>query len=451
MINNKIKDRKNKKRKRIPKLNFIRKKKTSKNNTKKRNKNFKVDFKKLNRNFWMFAAVIIFIIVFCIYKLIIFVQNPTDTFRVENGQIYEEERANGYIIREETIVKGENYKNGIEEIKAEGERVAKGEAIFRYYTTGEESLKNKITELDVKIDEVIANESDLFSSDTKALEKQIENSIVSLRQENRIQTITKTKKEISNNIVKKAKIAGDLSPSGSYLKKLINERSKYENKLNEGAEYIKSPISGVVSYKVDGYEDVLTTDNFENINIEFLENLKLKTGQIVADSKESAKIINNFECYIACILDSEQTKKVQKGDSVKLRLSNNLEISAQIKYLAEENQKRIIVFEVNKQVQELISYRKISFDIIWWSDSGKKIPNDVIRYEQKENNQVAYIIRTRSGYQNKILIKILRQNEKYAIVDNYTSAELKELGYTDEEINERKTLTLYDEIVKKPT
>ncbi len=35
-------------------------------------------------------------------------------------------------------------------------------------------------------------------------------------------------------------------------------------------------------------------------------------------------------------------------------------------------------------------------------------------------------------------IKILKQNEKYAIVDNYKSDELKKLGYTAEEIEDRK-------------
>ena len=61
------------------------------------------------------------------------------------------------------------------------------------------------------------------------------------------------------------------------------------------------------------------------------------------------------------------------------------------------------------------------------------------------------MIRTRGGYQTKIWVKILRQNDKYAIVDNYTSTELKELGYTDEEIKGRGTLTLYDEILRNPT
>jgi hypothetical protein len=48
------------------------------------------------------------------------------------------------------------------------------------------------------------------------------------------------------------------------------------------------------------------------------------------------------------------------------------------------------------------------------------------------------------------LVKVTKQNEKYSIVENYTNAELLELGYSAEELKSRKTLTLYDEILKKP-
>lgn len=423
-----------------------------KTNKKKKVKN-KMNLEALNANkkTFIISAIILFIAIFCIYKVVMFIKNPTDTFTVEQGKIYQTEKTVGYIIREETVVKGSNYKNGIEQIKTEGERVAKGEAIFRYYSSGEESLISKIKDLDAKIDEAIAKENTLLPGDIKALEKQIESQIMSLREETSIQTITKVKKEISNNIVKKAKIAGKLSPAGSYLNKLINERSTYENKLNEGSEKLNAPISGTVSYKVDGYEEVFNPKDFSKITLKFLNNLNLKTGQIVADSKESAKIINNFECYIACVLDSKQAQEAEVGKKVKLKLSNNKEVTSKIEYISKEDDKVIIVFKIDEQVQEMISYRKISFEIIWWSDSGKKIPNTAIGKEQKGENEVSYIVRTRNGYQDKIWIKILRQNDKYAIVDNYTSEELKQLGYTNEEVKGRKTLTLYDEILKNPT
>ncbi len=398
--------------------------------------------------------VLIMLILLCfliyVFNVVIkLIANPTNTFLVEQGQIYQEETATGYIIRDETVVKGKKYKNGMSQTKTEGERVAKGEEIFRYYSSGEDSLIKKIEELDKKIDEAIAKEDKISPGDAKILENQILEKVDKCFEESNLLKIKENKKEISTYITKKAKIVGDSSPAGSYLKKLINQRSSYEKSLNSGAEHIVAPISGVVSYRVDGFEELLNTKDFGSISKEFLEGLNLKTGQIITANNESGKIINNYECYIATILNSEYAKKAEVGKKVKLRLPDGKEVSAEIEYINMQEE-CILIFKIEKSVEELISYRKISFDIIWWSDNGKKIPNSAIKYEEKGENKVAYVIRTRAGYQDKIWIKELQTNGKYTIVSDYTSEELKELGYTSEEIKARKKISLYDEILICP-
>ena len=140
--------------------------------------------------------------------------------------------------------------------------------------------------------------------------------------------------------------------------------------------------------------------------------------------------------------------KPKYGDELKLRLPSGREVDTTIEYISEAGEDRIIVFKIDKAVQELIGYRKISLDAIWWCETGKKVPNTAIEYEEKNGEQIPYVIKTVAGYTNKVNTKILKQNEKYAIVDNYKSDELKKLGYTAEEIEDRKTIGLYDEILK---
>lgn len=215
----------------------------------------------------------------------------------------------GYIIREETVLQGENYKNGMVKIKNEGERVQVGASIFRYYSRDEENLVKKIEELDLKIDEAIENETNVFPSDIKVLDSKIERSIDEIYMENDLSRITEIKKEIEDAVSKKASIAGEQSPAGSYVKKLIDERAEYEYKLNSGTEDVKTDTAGIVSYKVDGLESVLTTSDFSTLNSKVLEDLNLRTGQTIVESEESGKIINNFKFYIATVLDSEEAKE----------------------------------------------------------------------------------------------------------------------------------------------
>lgn len=402
--------------------------------------------KKINKI--IIGIIAILIVCYLGYTIYLLIKEPTDIFTIEEGKVYLEETDIGYIIRDETVVKGENYKNGMEQIKTEGEKAAKGESIFRYYSKNEESLIKQIAELDVKIQEAMATtQTNPFQSDVKILENQIDQKVELLNKTTDIAKLTEYKKEINELVTKKANIVGEKSPSGSYLKQLQDQRTALENELNSGAEYITAPESGIVSYKVDGLEETLTKDNFSTLTKEYLENLNLKTGKIIATSDECGKIINNFECYIATISSSQEAKNAKIGDDVKIRLSNNTEVDAEIAYISQENEEEnLIVLQIDEQIEELTNYRKISFDLIWWSYSGLKVPNQAI----VEQDGLHYVVRNRAGYLTKILVNVEKQNEKYSIVSNYTTEELKELGLTDSQIANNKTLYVYDEIMLNP-
>ena len=402
---------------------------------------------KFNKKIIIYIAIFL-VMIYVIYTIYLLIKQPTDIFTLEEGTLYSQETDIGYVIRDEVVVQGENYKNGMEKIKSEGEKVAVNEAVFRYYTKNEDSLKEKIAELDSKIQEAMVSGTELPTSDMRSLETQIDKKLLEISSVNDTTKLEEYKKEINELITKKANIAGELSPQGSYLKELIEERKNYENELNSGAEYVNSSKSGVVSYKVDGLEEVLkpTEECFSSLTKEYLENLDLKTGKIVPTSEESGKIIDNTYCYIATISHSEEAKNAQVGDRVRVRLPSGLEVSAEITYILQENDEKVLILKIEKGVEELISYRKISFDLIWWSETGLKVPNQAIVKE----NDLAYVVRNRAGYLNKILVKIKKEGEKYSIVEPYDTEELKELGFTNEEIISYKKISLYDEVVLNP-
>ena len=395
----------------------------------------------------VFAVVLILALVFiyAVYLVAKLVQNPTNTFMVTNGKISQEESDIGYIIREETVVKGQNYKNGMVKIKNEGEKVAKGDSVFRYYSSGEEELKNKIAELDVEIQSLMQNEKSSFPSDVKLLESQIEKELDSIYGVNNAQKIQEYKKNINSYITKKAKIS---SPSNSRLKELLSQREEYENRLTSDSGNVNAPESGIVSYRVDGLESVLTTENFTKFNKSFLQDLKLKTGQTVASNEEVGKIINNYQCYIVFNSNTNEAKNSKVGDTIKIRVQNSDTLKASVENIIDEDdESKTITVKITNDVEKLIAYRKISFDIIWWDAEGFRIPNEAI----KEENGLSYVVRNRNGYYNKMLVKILKQNDEYCIVRQYKTEELEELGFTSSQIYSMRNIALYDEIVLNPT
>lgn len=389
------------------------------------------------------VAFMIFLI-FLVTNSTKILKKPTDVFVVENGTLSYEESSQGYIIRDEVVLQGENYKNGMVKVLSDGEKAAKSESVFRYYSNSEESILEQITKLDEEISQILENSGvSLVSSDIASIEKQIEVTVDDMYNLNYIQKIQENKNKIDAYISKKAQITGTLSPSDSYVKTLTEQRNNLEKELESGSEIMKAPVSGLVSYRVDGLESILVADNFEYLNSELLNSFDLKVGAVIPLSDENGKIVNNFECYIAVPTDSEKAMLAQVGDKVLLKLSNSDEVDAEIVYIKEEDQKRILVFKIKEDVTDLLEYRKISFDIIWWKYSGLKISNSCII----EENDKSYIERTTAGYTEKILIKVLRQNDTYSIVENYTDEELRNLGYSEDEISDMKKIKLYDEII----
>lgn len=393
----------------------------------------------------LLSAIICFVI-YIGYLIVDLIANPTNSFIIQKDVLTSEESLEGYVIRDEQVIDCTQYGNEIVKVKEEGKRVAKGETIFRYYTANEDKIKKEIEDIDKKLQEALSGQTDLFPSDIKALDNQIETTLKEINNESSIKEIEELKKTINNYISKKAKIAGELSPAGSYINNLTKEKAELEQTLYDATNYVTASTTGVVSYRIDGLEEELTPNNFKTLNEQYLKKLNLKTGQKVIESDNQVKIINNFECYIAIYTKSEDAEKIEVGDKINIRVSNLEKQKAEVVYVNDDENTKIIVLKINTGVENLINYRKVSVDVIWWEKEGLKAPKSAIIYE----NGLSYIVRKRYGNLNKILVKVEQENEKYCIIRNYKTNELKELGYTVEEINKLKNIEIYDEIIVNP-
>lgn len=389
--------------------------------------------------------ILIVVSVFMVTKGINVLKNIAQICVVEEGALKYEEGADGYILRDEIVLEGENSKNGMVQIVSEGEKVAKDKPVFRYYSNGEDDILKQIDTLDSEINaEIESSGLTIFSTDITNLENEIEAVVDSMYNINDIEDLQDRIAELNSYVSKKTIITGSLSPADSHVKTLIEQRNKLEESLSQGSEIINAPMSGMVSYRIDGLEPLLGVNDFGYLNTNFLKSLDTRTGAIIPTSTQQGKIINNFSCYIACTINTEKASVAKEGDSVMLRLPSGKEIEAEIVHIVQENDfNRIIVFKISENVEELVQYRKINLQIIWWSFRGLKVSNSAIL----EENDISYVERTKSGYTDKIYVKVLRQNDTYSIVENYTEEELEKLGLKSDDVKNRKRLNVYDEIL----
>lgn len=385
------------------------------------------------------GIVIVSYIIYAIYLLIV---HSSDTYIITQGTISKEDTSVGYIIRTEQVKKSDDYQNGLYAIASEGQRVAIDEPIFRYYSNTEKQINSQITDIDYKIQELLEQDKNNTSADIKAIENQIEDKIKKINTLNNYQEISEYKKNIDTLINKKINFIGEVTENKE-IKNLIKERKTLENQLKTGTEYQRAPISGIVTYRVDGLEEMLSPEKFDLINEEYLNGLGLNTGQIISASNESGKVIDNFKCYIAITLDSKEAMEAEVNDKVQIRISNDQEYDAKIVQINEESGKRTIIFQINQMTEELINHRKINVDVIWWDVSGLKVPNQYLI----KKNDLYYVIRNKAGVQTEILVKVKKQTDKYSIIESYKNEELQELGFSTQEIRKYKKISNYDEVI----
>lgn len=402
-------------------------------------------------------SILIILAVFFLIKIIQMMQKPTATTIVRNGELIKYEEVTGYIIRDEEIVDTSSYSGMINTTISDGYRVAKNGTILTYISSTEENLVKKIAELDVKIQEAMENQPSTAPRDVKVLESEIKIKLYdAIRNKKDVYAVYECKTSMNESIQKKAKIVGELSPAGSKLKELIDERLDYETQLNGAKQVLKAPKAGLVSYRVDGYENILTPNSLSSLSSKELEKLKVNVGQVIPINTSKVKIIDNFSCYIAIPIDSEEGKEVRLNDKIYLRFDHTEDdlASGTVDYITEEKDGRIIVVKITSNIEELVKYRKVNLDVVWWRDTGLKIPNDAIQYTSVQNSETGAVIENiptvttqKSTYTETAWVKIIRQANNFSIVENYTDAELLEMGLSEKDIENRQTIKLYSEVL----
>lgn len=230
-----------------------------------------------------------------------------------------------YIIKDEMIIKAP-FDGRVEKLVKEGERVSKGRAILEIYSSSfdeeklrqleavESELKKQDTNIPFykdlqKIDEMIKKEQDNYK---EALKKDAELAKKILR---RIDSL-KAKKE---EILKKGPLVLQ------NIESLKEQKEYLEKYISDNTVTINSPEAGIISYTFEGVEDILNTKNMFDLKIPKLSNLVFENKEVSGEVKEGqpvVKIVDNFDWYLAVILEDKQASLLKEESGIKILFSD---------------------------------------------------------------------------------------------------------------------------------
>ena len=361
------------------------------------------------------------------------------------GKLSDEEQVDGIIIRSEEVLNVEKGQK-IQKIKENNEKVSKNEIVAKVSTQNEQDIMKRIEEVNKKIEQALSeNQINVNSAQNITINEKIERVLAHVSDTNFQSKIEEYDKEIKNSLYEKAKISGELTKEGSKLKNLIKEKENLEATLNSNTKNVISTSAGNISYIVDGYEQKLKADNFEYLTEDILKSVDIKRGTVLSVSDNKAKIIKDFNTYIACIVKKDRLKDVKRGKTLELNINNEYEALSMVEYIKDiDNSKSIVVFSTNKLSTELSKYRKISVGIIWWSEVGLKVSNKAIKKIEKQH----FVVKNKSGFTELIPVKLIKETEEYSLVSGYSSKLRSKQN--SKELIDIPILQEFDEVILNP-
>ena len=187
-------------------------------------KEFFSKIKKIEKKYIFITLVILlFVVGFIVYK---FVFNEKVQYTVVSGYVEKVSENQGLVILDEEVVNTQN-DSAIIPIIEEGKRASKDEVVAKYKNAEYDEYLNKINDMDKQIETLIKDLPVSYSSDVSAIDQEISKlSVESMKITSYIK-MQEYKKQIDELSKKKVTLLSELSPSGSKIRELTEQRQKY--------------------------------------------------------------------------------------------------------------------------------------------------------------------------------------------------------------------------------
>ncbi len=319
------------------------------------------------------------------------------TVITEERVLEEKFSVEGFIIREEKVVTSPQEGYLIWALE-EGTRVAVGrevaEIVSRPPVTDENwEFDSTVLRNDEQPQDLQENELD--DGDFPVAENNPENYAI---EENEDEIIDPKEIEYRTSVMvnrlRSALSVGDMEDAEKYyhqLKGISQEQLIVHSSFNPTNSKIISPFSGIVVYYTDGLEDFFQPSLIHFLSSQQLgsferEGKEINFGQKIERGSPIFKIVDNYTWYFTVLVTPEQGEIFKDKNRVYLRFDfiSPHETRVDVFHLEEEQDKTLVTFKVNEQLENFYLYRQTQAEIIFNHLRGIIVPEEALLTKGEE-------------------------------------------------------------------
>lgn len=398
----------------------------------------------------LFLIIILGYVLFSIVFL--FLKNNPKRYTVINGTIETTINTEAIIFRDEKVFKADN--NGkIKRLSNEGDKVPAGSKIVEIISADSNNISEEINEIDNEISKLNSNKlnSNIFKEDIKKSEVALNNitkEIQSLVVEGEYDSIPEVKQQLLQSVNKHNLILGENNIKIDRISKLNEKKEKLTQEIKSKTNFYFSDSAGIISYRVDGYEDLNSFDSITNIDCNILKSIKpdeinVKDLNNAKVGQPLYKIIDNSKWYALTIIENKSINKLVEGKNLSIRINDNKEsIKGKIKKINNGEEESVVIIEFDSHLYKYYNIRNTTLEIILNTSKGLKIPNKAIT--ERDGIKGVYI-KNLNNFNKFRPIKIIDMSKDFTIVEEGTNGYI-EIEKPDGKKKE-KSILIYDEII----
>ena len=344
------------------------------------------------------TAAGILLIIYLLYQTMF---TSLSSIKTETAIAYTAEEtisAQGYIIRDETLITSDDAAGGVLSYEiADGNRVSKGGKVAGIYKSERDvEIKAQIAELDNQISNlsVVCNMDMSNVTDLSRIDNQIKTGLIDLLDSvdgGDYSSLAADADEYLTLLNKRLVAIGAETDFSARLATLQSRKAELESQLGTAID-ITSESAGYFVSSIDGYENVLSTDSIKTLTKEQLESIKpedTKTENVIG------KTVDSVDWYIATVLSFEDSLKFTEGQALSIRvpLQTATELPVTVEKINRDaaSSETVIVFKCGYMNGELSLIRTQPLTIIVSSSEGLYVPNDARRIV---DDQIGVFVKT---------------------------------------------------------
>lgn len=361
----------------------------------------------------LFSLIFFVLIVYFMVKLgidMFFKEHMTYLVEVDTLNIEKEYKT--LILRNELVV-DTAIAGQITYFTSEGSVVTKNDQVAEIFNDGSTSEIVEATERELNRKQIEFDYNSL-AYDIENIKNQI---LFNLHNQN-FDAISSYKRDL----ILKFERLDKLQSENKFLSNRIASYSQQtigEGKLLEGQKKaILAPASGILTYKLDGYESFITIDNLYNINYEEISKVDIHATSIIKESTSQDgtlfKIVDNATYYLVAIIPNEEVETYKNVQKITVEIGSE-KLSGEVYDVFTDDQKAVVAIRMNEVFDGFYNQRWVDANVIRENYRGLKVYVDSI--VNIEGQLGVYVVENDRRLKF-VPIKVLGYDDENAIIYN---------------------------------